>query len=149
MDTGVSFFLGTIGNIIGAFVGFGLALILQRRTDRKIQQEKDKETCRIQREKVNKIIKCVTEELDDIGHSIKVYIDISKTLKQRIHTPVWDSILSSGIILDFIDEPKYKNLIKVYSLIKTYNELLSSTFTTECDLFEVMKEILDVTQTIY
>lgn len=107
----INFISGTISSIFGAFVGFGLALYLQRKTDKAVKLDKHK-----------KVIKSITQELLDISQSLQGYIAVNQVYKQKITIPAWDAILNSGFILELIDYPLYDNLIHVYSLIKSFNE---------------------------
>jgi hypothetical protein len=109
-DTALQFFLDMVNSAIGAFLGFLLALYLQRLTDRHSKKEK-----------IGLVLSNIKEELSDISSAVQQYIDIDKPLKCNIQTPSWDAVQGSGIILELIGEPSYIHIIKVYSLIKNFN----------------------------
>jgi len=103
--------LDLINSAIGAFLGFLLALYLQNRTAKKEGKRQ-----------AELVIKSMHEELADISGTLSLYIKDCKPLRQRIPTPAWEAVLSTGVLLELIDTPHYTCIIKKYSLIKAFNE---------------------------
>ena len=132
----MSFLFSVGANIIGAFVGFGFAIMLQLRTE----QKKRANT-------VNKVLLSIVEELTDISTSIQEYIRVKQPLTQRVPVPAWETALYSGIILELIDYKIYHSTIRAYSLIKVLNESIGSDTNKE-DFFLLMKDIVDTSHEI-
>ena len=98
----------SIGAFVGAFVGFGFAIVLQRLVEKKHQKAIFK-----------KVINAIDDELKSIYNELK---ECNGTSDYKIQTPSWDSSLYSAMFLDMIDSPKYNDYIGAYSLIKVIND---------------------------
>ena len=97
-------------NLIGAFAGFRLAIILQAVTAWKLRQMK-----------LKKIIKAIGDELK----SISLGIQGKSALDYKISTPSWDSCLYSGILLDMIGSRKYNSYYNSYVLVYSHIEAIN------------------------
>jgi len=124
------FVLDLANSAVGAFLGFLLALYLQNRT----AQKEGKRQAAL-------VIKSMHEELTDISGTLALYIKEGKPLRQRIPTPAWDAVLSTGVLLELIDTPHYTCIIKKYSIIKTFNEEWRSM--AEGELLRAMAGIVE------
>jgi hypothetical protein len=130
----MNFILSAIANIIGAFFGFSLAMLLQIKTEKKHRNNT-----------VNKVLLSITEELSDISKSIQEYLKLRQSLAQKIPTPAWETALYSGIILELIDNRIYQNIIYAYSRIKELNEMLHTECSNE-DIHQLMEEVVNSSQ---
>lgn len=117
-------------SIVGAFVGFGFALFL----DKQNIKQKRKST-------IKKALSSINEELIDISSSIEKYLLSNKVLEQEIPIPAWEAVLYSGILLDLIEYPGYNGIINVYSAIISFNKFLYNASSENKQ--ERMRDILD------
>ena len=99
-----------IGAFVGAFCGFGLAIVLQRSAER-----------RNQKMQFRKVINAIDDELRAIYTELKEEKG-EIVLDYKIQTPSWDSSLYSAMFLELIDSSKYNDYIGTYSLIKVIND---------------------------
>ena len=97
--------------VLSAFLGFLFALLLANMLEKK---EKSR--------KYRIAVKCLRDELEDIVEPLGKYIDGRQELKSRIAIPTWDTLQYAGLTPGFIDKPYFKDLVRVYSLIKQFNE---------------------------
>jgi hypothetical protein len=131
------FFLDMLNSALGVFGGFGFAVFLQNRTEKKIKKGK-----------LKLIIDNIAVELNDIAISLQQYIDINKCLDCRIQTPSWDAILSSGIVLDLLKEPMYTDTIRAYSKIKSFNDerrnqTINENISNLEDIIKIARKVVD------
>ena len=89
---------------VGAFLGFWLAIVLEKSSTRK----KEIETIR-------SLIKNLLTELCEIEDSI---LTTSKDRRLIIDLPIYEASIQSGNILAFVDKAYYGRLLKTYSKIK-------------------------------
>ena len=118
-----------VGGIISTFVGFFLAMWLQRATDKQNQEKRDL-----------LIIKSVSDELQDIGVAINQYLDKAKVISSNIYTPNFDALMSSGMLIELIDDDCYPYIVDVFSMIKRLNDERNSINADE--QFALMTEIV-------
>jgi hypothetical protein len=118
------FALGTLQNVIGAFVGFGLAIYLQKWSEKNAEKKEIIKAINEKKEVISKAIKVIEEELSDISESIDEYLKANRPVKERIQTPSWDSVISSSIFFELFNQTEYDTFISVYSAIKRYNDKL-------------------------
>ena len=127
----ISFIFDLTNSVIGAFLGFLLAMYLQSRTDRKASKKQ-----------INAVMASLREELLDLSESLREYIDIREALEQRIPMPILDAIMHSGVILEMAGTPIYSSVVCVYSLIERFNETWQNCNSDK--ILEEMREIAKV-----
>ena len=124
-----NFVVEVVGGVISTFLGFFLAMWLQRRTDDKNQEKRNLI-----------IIKGLSEELQDIGIAIKQHLDKNKVVTGNIYTPNFDALMSSGMIIELIDDDLYPYIVDVFSMLKRLNDERNNIDTAEQIM--LMKEIV-------
>ena len=104
--------LQLLNTIIGSFLGFGFALWAQKI----IEKNKDK----INKEQVRKNI---MDELTSISSDFRKCLDENGAI--CIETPIWESVVSTGMILYFVREDKsfYDQILNVYNIISVQKKL--------------------------
>lgn len=132
------FALGTLQNVIGAFVGFGLAIYLQKWSEKNAEKKEILKAINDKKEIISKAIKVIEEELSDITESIDEYLKSNKPIKERIQTPSWDSLIYSSIFLELFNQPEYDTFISIYSTIKRYNDKI--LISSDNELLKLMKK---------
>lgn len=107
MSSGLSqFLLDLINGVIGAFVGFFLAVLLQKQTEKKDAKKK-----------ILLVLTSITDELKEISEDLKHFLEKGVIVSGEIYVPNWEAVFESGIIVELIDHD-----MKIYSLvIETYN----------------------------
>ena len=123
------FFVELIAGTISGFIGFFFALYVEKR--------KDKEN---QINRIIVIIKSIAEELTDISATLKQYVDKEQTINRRIYTPNFDTLMSSGMIIELVEKDIYPYIIDGFSLIKRLNDERDSLSCDERNSY--MKEII-------
>ena len=132
----MDFMLECLVNVIGAFVGFGLAMMLQFATEKKQRNSK-----------LSQVLKSINEELYDISESLKEYIKLKQPLMQKITTPAWETAVHSGIVLELIEfEELYKTMIHAYSLIGLINDGFANKYVQ--DIHQIMSEVLEESEKV-
>jgi hypothetical protein len=112
---GKNWFYDTAIAAIGGFIGFGFALLLQQLLV--IRQRK-------------KCIVNIVLELNDMRKRIENKKDerkIPSTLSYGLATPIWETVVSNGNILELKKEPYYDVLFTVYNSISKLSRLEDRT----------------------
>lgn len=157
-----------INSAIGAFLGFGASLILEKRT-----------TSANKRKSINNIISELQSVRDGIRESIIVLIPdkmknaiyknllvegtdweirgilerIDKKIIEMayvIYLPIWENVLQAGDILEFKDKPYFDAMICVYTKIYRLKAIIESYYNenqNDMDLERltvILKECLDL-----
>ena len=110
-----SFLVNLVSGIISSFLGFFLAMYLQRRTARENHDKRD-----------IIIIRSIAEELSDISVSLKQYINKNQILDRKILTPNFDALMNSGMIIELIEKDMYSYVIDGFSMVKRLNDKTES-----------------------
>ena len=106
---------------VGAFLGFWLAIIMEKSSDKK----KEKET-------IKNMLKNMMEEMKDLSDHIKSSIDSYNTPNENgehelkglfVDIPIYKASVQSGIILLLVDKSYYVDLLKTYSYIQFLSEV--------------------------
>jgi hypothetical protein len=137
-----NFILGSLQNVIGAFVGFGLALYLQKWSEKKVEKKENSKAIKAKEEIISKVIKVIEEELNDISDSIDEYLKANRPIKERVQTPSWDSLIYSSIFLELFNHPEYDIFISIYSTIKRYNDKI--LISNDNELLKIMRECSEI-----
>ena len=101
-----NFFRSYAGEILGAFLGFGFALVVEKM----IENGNNKSS-----------IKNVVIELKDIRDSLAKYKDnkdVPPCLAYSISLPIWETVKCNGNILEFRDKKYYNHVINVYAMLE-------------------------------
>lgn len=154
-----------INSAIGAFLGFWASLVLQKRA-----------TSANKRKSINNIIAELETIRDGIRGSVIAFIpdslksDISNNLlveevredkkavigridkKIRemvyvIYLPIWETVLQTGDILEFKDQPYFDTMILIYTKIYRLKALIESYYKEEKNMLEltaILKECLEL-----
>ena len=138
------FILGTLQSVIGAFVGFGLAIYLQKWSEKKAEKKENLKAIKAKEEIISKVIKVIEEELSDFSNSIDEYLKANRPIKERIQTPSWDSLIYSSIFFELFNHPKYDTYISIYSAIKRYNDKI--LVSNDSELLKLMKGCSEILQ---
>ena len=96
---------------VGAFLGFGLAILMEKKSDKK----KEKETIK---NSIDNILKELKDIYDTISDSIDDYNDKKELGQLFIDIPCYEAAVQSGNILILVNKPFYMDLLKSYSYIK-------------------------------
>ena len=98
--------------ILGAFVGFLLAMILQKATEKKQKKQV-----------FQKILKSLYDELREM-HEMACECAENETLMEKdFLIPAWTAVISSSVILEIIDQfDLYKKIIAAYSVYGRFNK---------------------------
>jgi len=118
-----------IVTIIGSFLGFGSALLTQKISGDK----KDKEDKK-------RVRKSIIDELDNIRDDLRSCLDPEGAIS--IETPVWESVISTGMILYFIEHEKYfyDGILKAYNRISLQKKLENNYQNYKKDLIKEFRE---------
>lgn len=106
-----NFIVEIIGGIISSFLGFFLAIYLQRKTERENQEKRN-----------IIIIRSISEELSDIGISLKQYINKNQVISGKILTPNLDALMNSGMIIELVEKDVYSYVVDSFSMVKRLND---------------------------
>jgi len=87
--------------IIGSFVGFVLALCLER-----LRNKADT------KKKTNKVLDAISEELSDICPDLNVS---EGKLPVMINMPNWNALMQAGFILEILEFEAYSTIVSIYS----------------------------------
>ena len=131
-----TFLTDVIINMIGAFFGFTLALLLQKHTENTNKKRS-----------IELIITTITDELLDIGKSLAEYEAKSQILESKILIPAWEAALYTGKILELIENPMYNGIIRVYANINNLNETLH--IKKEHDKLIQISQIIDQIEALH
>lgn len=92
---------------IGAFLGFWLAIIMEKKSDKKNEAET-----------IRNSLKNMLKELKDISDAIKDSVDAYNSTNEfgqlYIDIPIYEAAVQSGNILVLVDKPYYAELLQVY-----------------------------------
>jgi hypothetical protein len=116
------------GGILSSFLGFFLALYLQRRTER---ENKDK--------RIAIIVMSISEELADISLSLRKYIEKEQIINRTILTPNYDALMHSGMLIELIEKDIYPYIIDGFSMVKRLNGDSISTEERKSYMDEIIK----------
>jgi hypothetical protein len=130
-----NFIVEIVGGVLSSFLGFFLAIYLQRKTDRENEEKR-----------VTVIIKSISEELSDISVSLKQYIQKNKAIDRNILTPNLDALMNSGMIIELIEKDIYTYVIDAFSMIKRLNDEPHYTSVEERLMF--MNEIVNCSDNV-
>lgn len=95
----------------GSFLGFGLTVFLEKKSENKNKKEI-----------LIRALKNIGLELSGIAGAITKALANNQQSKLIIDTPIYESLVRSGNILMFIEEDYYSELIETYALIKYLHE---------------------------
>lgn len=98
-------------SFVGSFLGFGFAIIMEKKSNKKKEEETVKNS-------LENILKELKDIYNTISDSIDAYNNKNKLGQLFIDIPIYDAAVQSGIILILVDKPYYTDLLKVYSYIK-------------------------------
>jgi len=101
---------GLLNSIVGAFLGFGLALVLQAIIVFTMNRRMMDRTIRNIEKEIGDLREYILENLEYDG---KIFYDV----------PVWDTVVSAGNFLYFIKEEYYNDVIHFYSLVNYLNKI--------------------------
>lgn len=154
-----------INSAIGAFLGFGASLILEQMAS---SANKKKSINNIVAEleavrdgiresvilfipddiKSNISNNLLTEEL--VGENKLVLEGLDKKIREMVYViylPIWETVLQTGDILEFKDEPYFDAMIFVYTKIYRLKALIESYYKEKQNVLEltiILKECLDL-----
>ncbi|GHU65087.1 hypothetical protein AGMMS49983_12220 [Clostridia bacterium] len=106
-----NFTIEIVGGIISSFLGFFLAIYLRRRTDLESQKKR-----------IAIIVMSISDELSDISHTLRQYVDKDQVISRTILTPNFDALMNSGMIIELIEKSIYPYIIDGFSMVKRLNE---------------------------
>ena len=121
----------------GAFVGFGLTIILEKLAARRENNEKKR-----------LLINNILLELKDIKTNLEEIANLteSEELSELPHlfidVPIYESTLQSGFLLNFIDEDYYIDIIRVYSQIRLLSDYEDSNAYSKEDIIETRNSVV-------
>jgi len=109
-------------SFIGTFLGFGSTELTQRIYDKRKNQADKK-----------RVRENIKDELISISEELRTCIDTENAI--CIATPVWDSVISTGMIMYFIEHEKdfYDEMLTVYNRISLQKKLEDSYQDDEKD----------------
>jgi hypothetical protein len=94
---------------LGAFIGLFLSMFLENRLSRRRRK---------------KCIVNIALELNDIKNLIKNHLnDSTPTLSYAIYTPIWETVIGNGDILELKNEAYYDDIFLVYGQISKLSKM--------------------------
>jgi len=99
-------------NILGAFVGFLLAMIFQKATEKKQAKQV-----------FQKILRSLHDELKEMYEMAYECAQNETLMEKDFLVPAWTAVISSSVILEIIDQFElYKKIIAAYSVYDRFNK---------------------------
>lgn len=95
----------------GSFLGFGLTVFLEKKSEKKNKKEI-----------LIMALKNIGVELGGISGAISEALATNQQSQLIIDTPIYESLVRSGNILMFIEKEYYSELIEAYAFIKYLHE---------------------------